>query len=192
MANKQLVSLKFPNLNDTYTINGLPSGGTAGQVLKKTANGVEWGDEVFIAVYGTATSAQIEAAYQAGCLCVCKYNNGYYPLSARDSATKHSFGGVYSTIETHMICDNDTWTTGTKTFAESNAVPTAYGSFPTMDGNAATGSSTKFARGDHVHPSDTSRIAADQGIANAGKFLIVGSDGIVVPTTLASWQGGSY
>lgn len=38
----------------------------------------------------------------------------------------------------------------------------------------------------------THGIVADQGIANAGKFLIVGSDGIVVPTTLTSWQGGSY
>ena len=56
--------------SDTSKLNA-PSGGTAGQVLKKTSNGVEWGDEVFIAVYGTATSAQIDAAYQAGHLCVC-------------------------------------------------------------------------------------------------------------------------
>ena len=67
-----------------------------------------------------------------------------------------------------------------------------YNSDPSMNGVASAGSSTNYARGDHVHPSDTSRIAANQGIANAGKFLIVGSDGIVVPTTLESWQGGSY
>lgn len=37
MANKQLVSLQFPDLNDTYTINGLPSGGSSGQVLAKSS-----------------------------------------------------------------------------------------------------------------------------------------------------------
>lgn len=33
-------------------------------------------------------------------------------------------------------------------------------SVPLMDGTAATGTSTQFARGDHIHPSDTSRYAA--------------------------------
>lgn len=63
---------------------------------------------------------------------------------------------------------------------------------PAMDGTASRGSSANFARADHVHPTDTSRLAANQGSANAGKFLVVGSDGTVTPTTLATWQGGSY
>ena len=44
-----------------------PTGGITGQILKKTETGTEWADsDVFIATYGTTTSAEIEAAYQAG------------------------------------------------------------------------------------------------------------------------------
>ena len=39
---------------------------------------------------------------------------------------------------------------------------------------------------------DVGAVAADQGSGNAGKFLVVGNDGIVVPVTMATWQGGSY
>jgi hypothetical protein len=37
-------------------------------------------------------------------------------------------------------------------------VPSAYTSNPEMDGTASPGSSTAWAKGDHVHPSDTSRV----------------------------------
>ena len=37
-------------------------------------------------------------------------------------------------------------------------VPSAYTSNPAMDGTASPGSSGAWARGDHVHPSDTSRV----------------------------------
>lgn len=36
------------------------------------------------------------------------------------------------------------------------------------------------------------KIDTNQGVANAGKFLVVGNDGNVTPTTISSWQGGSY
>lgn len=36
-------------------------------------------------------------------------------------------------------------------------IPTAYTSAPEMDGTASAGSSTAWAKGDHVHPSDTSK-----------------------------------
>lgn len=63
---------------------------------------------------------------------------------------------------------------------------------PAMDGTASRGSSTQYARADHVHPTDTSRLAANQGTANAGKFMVVGSDGVVTPVTMQTWQGGNY
>lgn len=63
---------------------------------------------------------------------------------------------------------------------------------PAMDGTASRGSSANFARADHVHPTDTSRLAANQGTANAGKFMVVGSDGVVAPVAMSEWQGGSY
>lgn len=39
----------------------------------------------------------------------------------------------------------------------SGVIPTAYTSNPAMDGTASPGSSTAWAKGDHVHPSDTSK-----------------------------------
>ena len=39
---------------------------------------------------------------------------------------------------------------------------------------------------------DAGKIDKNQGSANAGKFLVVGADGIVAPVTMQTWQGGSY
>jgi hypothetical protein len=36
------------------------------------------------------------------------------------------------------------------------------------------------------------KVSVEQGKANAGKFLIVGSDGNVAPAAMTAWQGGSY
>ena len=41
-------------------------------------------------------------------------------------------------------------------------------------------------------PSGSSYIASNQGAANAGKFMVVGSNGIVTPVAMSEWQGGSY
>lgn len=38
----------------------------------------------------------------------------------------------------------------------------------------------------------TGKVAVSQGAANAGKFMIVGSDGNVAPVSMQAWQGGSY
>ena len=40
--------------------------------------------------------------------------------------------------------------------------------------------------------SDVGAVAANQGTANAGKFMVVGSDGVVAPVAMSAWQGGSY
>lgn len=55
-------------------------------------------------------------------------------------------------------------------------VPSAYTSNPEMDGTAAPGSSTSWAKGDHVHPHDTSRAT----VANYTGTLAA-----------ASWSGAS-
>lgn len=43
---------------------------------------------------------------------------------------------------------------------------------PKMDGTAAVGTETAFARGDHRHPTDTSRVAANAAITGATKTKI--------------------
>lgn len=77
-------------------------------------------------------------------------------------------------------------------------VPTASTSNPQMDGTAAPGSSTDYARADHVHPSDTSKAdaltssqmdAVNSGVTAAfvtGKFAVVTG---TLPTS-ATW--GAY
>ena len=77
-------------------------------------------------------------------------------------------------------------------------VPEPATATPQALGTAAVGTSTKYAREDHVHQeptysaSDVGAVASNQGSGNAGKFLVVGSDGIVAPVTMAEWSGGSY
>lgn len=36
------------------------------------------------------------------------------------------------------------------------------------------------------------KVSVAQGTANAGKFLIVGSDGNIASVAMTAWQGGSY
>jgi hypothetical protein len=50
----------------------------------------------------------------------------------------------------------------------------ASGAVPTMDGTAAAGVATMFSRGDHTHPSDTSRLAATGG-AITGNLTVSGT-----------------
>jgi hypothetical protein len=123
--------------------------------------------------------------------------------------------------------------------AESSNVGTPYDSNPAMDGIASSGASNDYARGDHVHPTDTTRQAkiiasgilkgdgtggvsvatagtdyatpaqvnakytkpsggiplsdlAGQGTTNAGKFVVVGSDGKLTIAAINSAGGVSF
>lgn len=44
------------------------------------------------------------------------------------------------------------------------APPTPYDSNPAMDGTASAGTSTEYARGDHVHPKDTARVPTSRTV----------------------------
>lgn len=64
--------------------------------------------------------------------------------------------------------------------------PLSYGDLndkPQINGVTLTGNKTS---------SQLGLVASNQGTANAGKFMVVGSDGIVAPVTMQAWQGGSY
>ncbi len=61
---------------------------------------------------------------------------------------------------------------------------------PGMDGIASVGSSVAYARADHVHPSDTSKITAPSSPA-AGAFLVWNGSAWAAQT-LSTWQGGNY
>jgi len=59
-----------------------------------------------------------------------------------------------------------------------SALPLASTAAPLMNGTAAAGSATAWSRGDHVHPSDTSRLALTGGILS-GNLQVNGAGGIV-------------
>lgn len=63
---------------------------------------------------------------------------------------------VYDTPIARVFTALD-WNTMIDEKADASSVPSAYSSTPEMDGTGAAGSSTAFAKGDHVHPSDTSK-----------------------------------
>lgn len=90
--------------------------------------------------------------------------------------------------------------------APTSSVPAATTTSPKMDGTAAVGSETAYAKGDHVHPTDTSRqakITASgllKGDGNGGVTAAVAGTDYVLPsaiptasTTTPSMDGsGSY
>lgn len=66
-------------------------------------------------------------------------------------------GRLFTAKDLQTVQDNITALNTGK--AESSAVPTVSTSTPAMDGTGSAGSGTTYARGNHVHPTDTSRQA---------------------------------
>ena len=70
---------------------------------------------------------------------------------------------------THL--DISDWAATLAPYALTSAVPIASASNPIMDSVAAPGVATTFARGDHVHPSDTSKVNLSGGTFTGRVFL---------------------
>lgn len=117
-------------------------------------------NDVYWATYNTTTSAQLESAYQGGKLVCVFYSSKLYTLRYRNSSTDHRFVANYGTSQYQIACSNNTWSSETYTFAQTSQLPSAATATPSMDGTAAVGSSSKYAKEDHVHPTDTSRAAS--------------------------------
>lgn len=117
------LGLQFPVTNGMLIKNGLPAGGTEGQVLAKSSDEdykAEWvdgaggGGGVFWAD-GSTKSAEIEEAYQAGKIVLRVMSGAILRLSFRLSATFHVFSGMYY-LSPHDVCriatcSNDSWST---------------------------------------------------------------------------------
>ena len=87
---------------------------------------------------------------------------------------------------------------------DTTVIPSASSTTPKADGTASAGSETKFARGDHVHPTDTTRqakISASGILKGNGSGDVVaaaaGTDYMAVPTarkvtlTTAGWNANT-
>ena len=100
------------------TVHNVPSGGSAGQVLSKasaTDYDLEWAtpdaSDIFWAVYGTTTNAEIEAAYQAGKQVFCKYDSKVYSLAYRSTeGTTHVLTSLYGLGSRCLTITANAWT----------------------------------------------------------------------------------
>lgn len=81
-----------------------------------------------------------------------------------------------------VLCEEglERFWTDAKTYLTGTAVPL-------MDGTAAVGSSSKFAREDHVHPSDTSK----QDKLTAGTNITIAADGTISATDTNTWKANT-
>lgn len=109
--------------------NLVPAAGTTGQVLAKASNtnyDVTWvnqsggSTDVEWVTYGTTTSAEIEAAYQAGKIVACIYNNYIFYLTERTDANTHYFTSVKTVNSRYVRCYNNNWTFSTTTLASQS------------------------------------------------------------------------
>lgn len=66
--------------------------------------------DIFWATYDSTTSAQIEAAYQAGKMVCVFWSNRVYTLIYRSSATGHTFGYVWGGTTYRVVCTSNAWT----------------------------------------------------------------------------------
>ena len=139
--------------------------------------------------------------------------NGTSGTSVKDSGAKVS---DFATLASPAFTGNPTAPNPAADDNDTSIATTAYvigqasGATPAMDGTAAAGTSTRWAHGDHVHPVDTSRQAADATLtalagldATAGLLEQTGADAFTkralgvgtttsIPTRAdgdARWQG---
>ena len=79
------------------------------------------------------------------------------------------------------------------TIAATDTTYTPASAAPSMDGTAAVGSSVKYAREDHVHPSDTSRVPTSRtvnGKALSSNISLTASDVQAIPTSAKGAANG--
>lgn len=131
------------------------------------------GNDVAWFTYGTSTSAQIEAAYQAGKVCLMWPRSGSTRvaiLSVRDSATKHTFVSATNEDIAVYICANNSWSLKSRNVIQLSTTT------PSPLGTADVGNGSTAARSNHVHAMPS---ASDVGAEPAITEVTVSTAGAV-------------
>ena len=198
---------------------GVPSGGAAGQVLRKASGtdyDTEWhSPEIFWAVYDSTTADDIEAARIDGKAIMCAYGGRTYIMNYRQNATKFYFTAADRNSLYYLSVSGSTWsnvstkTVGTYT-KPSGGIPASDLAAGVIPSGADEIEWTGGNLGQQTAPanveqavgvvydaipttaSDVGAVAVAQGVAHAGEFCVVGSDGNITTVTMSVWQGGSY
>ena len=116
-------------------------------------------------------------------LCTAKSSNTLTLTRAVEGTARAWTAGtavarLFTALDLKTLQDNVTALNTGK--AESSAVPDASTSTPQMDGTGSYGSGTTYARGNHVHPTDTTRQAK---ITASGILKGDGSGGVTAATS---------
>lgn len=121
------------------------------------------------------TPSEVKNAMDSGCSFEITYiDSTYGAITANYFNYSLTLGVIVSNVLAYYMSSwllfslvgdlsNDTWDFNATQIAEISdipSVPSATTTTPKMDGTAAVGSETTWAKGDHVHPTDTSRAAS--------------------------------
>lgn len=106
----------YNDLSNKPSINGVTLSGN------KTLAQLGITNEIFWATYGSTTSAEVEAAYQAGKAVMVVYSNKVYSLAQRTNSTNHRFTCLAQNVNYSLVLINNTWSNTTSTFAISSSV----------------------------------------------------------------------
>jgi hypothetical protein len=115
--------------------------------------------------------------------------SGYVNSSgAASAAPVQSVAGRTGAITlTHT--DITDWTASLAPYALTTSVPVASSTTPLMDGTAAIGTGTTWARADHVHPTDTSRYAASNPSGYQTAAQVTASLALYAPLASPTFTG---
>ena len=119
--------------------------------------------------YGSDKSyAEVKAAVNAGKACIAVCDNYVLPNLELTSA-----GAVFYFASAEQIVSYTLTAGATSDYAQldftrptTGDIPVPASSIPLMDGTASTGSGAAYARGDHRHPTDTSRLGTSGNGSN--------------------------
>jgi hypothetical protein len=139
-------------------------GGTPNQILSTNGSGVLSWISQGGGISDAPSDGQLYGRQNAGWTVVPSGGGGGIPDAPNDGTMYARLSEAWQHITHTNITD---WTATLAPYALTANVPVASTATPLMDGTAAVGTGTTWARADHVHPSDTTRITDAPNNANA-------------------------
>ena len=166
---------QWKQIGTTYVLP-IATSSTLGGVIVSTGLSVDGSGNTTVD-YGS-TSPAMDGTASAGSANSASRSDHVHPTDTSRAPTDHAssattYGTGTGTNYGHLkLSDSTTSTSSTNggiaatpaaVKAAKDAIPAAYTSTPAMDGVGSAGSSTAYAKGDHVHPSDTSKLSLSGG-----------------------------
>ena len=143
--------LTFDNTPTQNSDNPAKSGGIYTSI-DNVSTAASNADKVFVATYDSTTSAQIEAAYSANKLVICKYNSRVFILTYRGSTTSHYFTNLYDSSSTnntlsgyYIKCSSNTWSVNSTAVTYATLASPALTGTPTAPTATAGTNTTQIA-----------------------------------------------